>query len=64
MAERTIKVGDMVTVRCWYCEMDGKDGEIIHISDDPTDTMPYMVRFTDYREWPFAAEELVLFEEQ
>jgi hypothetical protein len=61
---RKFKIGDDVTVNMRYCERHKKDGKVIAVSKDPKDSMPYMVRFSDFGEWPFAESELLSFEEQ
>ena len=56
--ERKPQIGDHVVIHAWYCDMDGKEGDIIGISSQGS--MPYMVRLSNYREWPFDEHELEL----
>lgn len=53
------RVGDRVEVAVAICEVAGWDGQIVAISTDLENTMPYLVSLNrNLREWPFAEEEL------
>jgi hypothetical protein len=51
-------IGDKVICTAWTCEMYNKSGTIINISNQANNDLPYMVQFYNYREWPFAENEL------
>lgn len=60
MDENQIKVGDAVTVRCWSNKMNGQQGTVVLVNDNPHDSMPIIVQFGNFREWPYSREELEL----
>ena len=58
ITERKPKIGDHVVIHALFCEADKMEGDIIGICAE--DSLPYMVRLSNYREWPFELRELEL----